>query len=240
MAEKTQSRIDIQEHGMDRDGTQRTSDRRLFMQLQVFGECGDREAVVGELERRSVEGVLYQDVNNPRGIGVLTMEEDPKFFATAAAELFHSEPFRPLTLKEELTMFGRTYSTGYEPNLEDWLLEKPRRTVLNSAWRWALWYPLRRTGAFSALPPEEQKTILREHGMIGRSYAEEDLAHDIRLACHGIDPHDNEFVIGLVGKDLYPLSHLVQTMRKTKQTSQYIQSMGPFFVGYAVWQSPSP
>jgi hypothetical protein len=29
-------------------------------------------------------------------------------------------------------------------------------------------------------------------------------------------------------------------MRKTKQTSQYIQSMGPFFVGYAVWQSPSP
>ena len=75
--------------------------------------------------------------------------------------------------------------------------------------------------------------------MIGRSYAEEDLAHDIRLACHGIDTHDNEFVIGLVGKDLHPLSHLVQTMRKTKQTSQYIQSMGPFFVGFSVWQSPS-
>ena len=87
---------------------------------------------------------------------------------------------------------------------------------------------------------DEQKTILREHGMIGRSYAEEDLAHDIRLACHGIDAHDNEFVIGLVGKELYPLSHLVQAMRKTKQTSQYIQSMGPFFVGHVVWQSPSP
>ena len=81
---------------------------------------------------------------------------------------------------------------------------------------------------------------MREHGGIGRLYGEEDLAHDIRLACHGIDVADNEFVIGLVGKDLYPLSHLVQIMRKTRQTSQFIQSMGPFFVGYAVWQSPIP
>jgi Chlorite dismutase len=240
MVEKTQAGIDIQEHGRDRDGTQRTSDRRLFMQLHVFGACTDRDALIQELERRSVEAVLYQDVNYPRGVGVLTMQEDPKFFATTAAELFNSPPFRPLVLKEELTMFGRTYSTGFEPELEDWLLDKPRRTALNPAWPWALWYPLRRTGAFSSLPREEQGPILREHGMIGRGYAEQDLAHDIRLACHGIDSHDNEFVIGLVGKELFPLSHLVQTMRKTKQTSQYIQSMGPFFVGYAVWQSPSP
>jgi chlorite dismutase len=43
-------------------------------------------------------------------------------------------------------------------------------------------------------------------------------------------------VIGLVGKELYPLSHLVQRMRKTQQTSEYIQTMGPFFVGYSVWR----
>ena len=240
MAEKTESRIDIQEHGMDRDGTKRTSDRRLFMQLQVFGDSRDRQAVAGELESRSVEAVLYQDVNNPRGIGVLTMHEDPKFFATTAAEIYQSAPFQSLVLKEDFTMFGRSYTTGFEPDLEDRLLNRPRRTALNPDWPWALWYPLRRTGAFSGLAREEQGAIMREHGMIGRSYADEDLAHDIRLACHGIDTHDNEFVIGLVGKELYPLSHLVQTMRKTKQTSQYIQSMGPFFVGYAVWQSPSP
>jgi chlorite dismutase len=36
---------------------------------------------------------------------------------------------------------------------------------------------------------------------------------------------------------LHPLSHIVQTMRKTKQTSEFIQSLGPFFVGHAVWQS---
>lgn len=240
MAEKTQSRVDIQEHGMDRDGTKRTSDRRLFMQLQVFGGCTDREAVLEELKSRSVDAVLYQDVNNPRGIGVLTMDEDPRFFATTATEIYQSAPFRSLSLKEDFTMLGRSYTTGFEPDLEDWLLEKPRRTALNPDWPWALWYALRRTGAFSALPREEQGKILREHGAIGRNYAEEGLAHDIRLACHGIDTHDNEFVIGLVGKELYPLSHLVQTMRRTKQTSQYIQSMGPFFVGYAVWQSPLP
>jgi len=50
--------------------------------------------------------------------------------------------------------------------------------------------------------------------------------------------HDNDFVIGLVGRDLHPLSHLVQTMRKTVQTSQYLESLGPFFVGHVLWQSP--
>jgi len=38
-------------------------------------------------------------------------------------------------------------------------------------------------------------------------------------------------VIGIVGSELHPLSHLVQTMRKTKQTSEFIAKMGPFFVG---------
>ena len=60
---------------------------------------------------------------------------------------------------------------------------------------------------------------------------------DIRLACHGLDAKDNEFVIGLVGKALHPLSHLVQTMRKTRQTSEYISQMGPFFVGHVVARS---
>jgi hypothetical protein len=27
-------------------------------------------------------------------------------------------------------------------------------------------------------------------------------------------------------------------MRKTVQTSQYLQTLGPFFVGHVVWQSP--
>jgi chlorite dismutase len=63
------------------------------------------------------------------------------------------------------------------------------------------------------------------------------LGRDIRLASHGLDKNDNDFVIGVLGKDLFPLSALIQAMRKTKQTSQYLESLGPFFVGKAIWQS---
>ncbi len=76
-----------------------------------------------------------------------------------------------------------------------------------------------------------------EHGMIGRAFGEKDYGHDIRLACHGLDANDNDFVIGLIGKELHPLSALVQTMRGTKQTSTYIERMGPFFIGKVAWQS---
>ena len=64
------------------------------------------------------------------------------------------------------------------------------------------------------------------------AYGQQELAHDIRLACHGLDAEDNEFVIGLVGRELHPLSHLVQAMRKTRQTREFIAKMGPFFVGH--------
>ena len=137
-------------------------------------------------------------------------------------------------------MLGRTYALGYEPNLEDWLLHRPRRTVLDPANAWGIWYPLRRTGAFSLLSDQEQGQILKEHGTIGRAFGDAGLVSDIRLACTGLDARDNDFVIGLVGKNLFPLSALVQAMRPSKQTAAYIQSMGPFFVGKALWRSPAP
>ena len=134
-------------------------------------------------------------------------------------------------------MLGRTYALGYEPDLPEAILHRPRRTVLNKDWPWAVWYPLRRSGRFAQLPPEEQRVILAEHGTIGMSYGAGDYAHDIRLACYGLDKNDNDFVIGLLGKELFPLSHIVQAMRKTQQTSLYLDRLGPFFVGRAVWQA---
>ena len=89
---------------------------------------------------------------------------------------------------------------------------------------------------FSLSIYKEQGAILREHGIIGRAYGDAGLAHDIRLVCNGLDANDNDFVLGLIGPDLYPLSHLVQSMRKTIQTSEYIEKLGPFFVGRACWQ----
>lgn len=236
MSQTIDSQTDVQERGAN----QQVLDRRLFMQLQVFGGCLDPGRLASTLEQRRMQAVLYQDVNDPRGVGLLTMHEDPAFFVTTLRDLVNTDPFRSLTQKLEFTMMGRSYSSGYEPDLEEWLLHKPRRTALNPSWAWAIWYPLRRSGTFARLSPQEQGGILREHGTIGRAYGEADLAHDIRLACHGLDAHDNDFLIGLIGKDLHPLSHIVQTMRKTRQTSEFIQSLGPFFVGHALWQSPCP
>jgi hypothetical protein len=229
-------RADVSERGA---GGQ-VSDRRLFMLLHVFGGCADPKPLVSALEASRLEAVLYEDVNDPRGVGVLAMSSDPAAFVGAYRDLLNAEPFAGLTLRSELTMLGRTYASGFEQDLEEWLFRRPRRTVLNPAWPWAIWYPLRRTGTFGRLPPKEQGEIIREHSTLGRAYGDADFAHDVRLACHGLDVHDNDFVIGLVGRELHPLSHLVQTMRKTLQTSQYLQTLGPFFIGHVRWQSAWP
>ncbi len=228
---------DISEKGGMKAGLPQRADTRLFMQLLVFGGCADSAALVGALKNAGLPGVLYEDMNDPRGVGLLTFGEDPGFFLDRVRPLLTQSPFASLAQKPEYTMVGRTYSLGYEPDLIDVLLHRPVRTVLNPAWRWGVWYPLRRSGRFTQLPPDEQRVILAEHGTIGMSFGAADLAHDVRLACHGLDKNDNDFVVGLIAKDLYPLSAIVQTMRKTQQTALYLERLGPFFVGRAVWQS---
>ncbi|MDE2238063.1 MAG: chlorite dismutase family protein, partial [Elusimicrobia bacterium] len=215
-------------------------DRRLYMQLLAFSGCHHPEILVHALERAALQGVLYEDLNDPRGVAVLAVSESPDYFIENLRPLLNTGPFGSLTRKAEMAFFGRTYALGYEPALEDWLLHRPRRVVLDPACQWAVWYPLRRTGAFAQLSRQEQGQILREHGAVGRRFGDAGLAHDIRLACAGLDVHDNDFVIGLIAEKLHPLSFLIQAMRGTQQTSKYIQSMGPFFVGRALWRSPAP
>ena len=244
-AEPELPRVDVAERGAPKGGEPQTLDRRLFMQLLVFTcepghDATEAGADVGRMMRaRKVGAVVYEDVNDPRGFGLLTWGEDPAVFLDEVRPALNRMERGALRLRPELTMLGRTYSTGFEPDLKYWLLDRPPETVLNAAWPWAVWYPLRRSGAFAKLEPREQGAILREHGTIGRAYGAQDLAHDIRLACHGLDANDNEFVIGLVGRTLHPLSHIVQSMRKTRQTSEFISQMGPFFVGRASFRTPA-
>lgn len=218
-------------------------DRRLFMQLLAY-QCKDglspTEAIAelgGALDDQGARAVIYSDVNDPRGLAVLSWGEDPTDFVAKVRPAFGAPGLSRLEGRSALTMIGRTYSTGYEPDLEHWLIRRPQETVVNSAWPWAVWYPLRRSGAFERLEDRDKGGILREHAEIGKAYGQQDLAHDVRLACHGLDENDNEFVIGLIGKSLHPLSHVVQAMRKTRQTSEYIAQMGPFFVGHRAWCS---
>jgi chlorite dismutase len=228
---------DISEKGGLKAGVPQRSDRRLFMQLLVFGQCRDTAGVVEQVSATSIDAVLYESLNDPQGVGLLTMSDDPNVFLDVVRPLLNRGACGGLALDPRFTMFGRTYSLGYEPDLHDALFERPRRTVLNAAWPWAVWYPLRRNGAFAQLPPKRQRVILAEHGTIGMAFGAADYAHDVRLACHGLDRDDNDFVIGLVGKDLFPLSAVVEAMRKTQQTALYLDRLGPFFVGRAVWQT---
>ncbi|HEX3646683.1 MAG TPA: chlorite dismutase family protein [Vicinamibacterales bacterium] len=228
---------DLSEKGGNKDGHPQHSNERLFMQFMAFGGAGGTDVLANALDRAKIAGVLYEDLNDPRGVGLLTFSDDPDYFLDRVRPVLNGPDFAPLTQKPEYTMLGRTYSIGYEPDLAEVLLHRPRRTVLNPAWKWGVFYPLRRSGKFAQLPPEEQRVILAEHGTIGMSFGAGDYAHDIRLACHGLDKDDNDFVIGLIGKELYPLSALVQAMRKTQQTSLYLERLGPFFVGRALWQS---
>jgi chlorite dismutase len=225
---------DIGETGGLKNGQPQRSDERLFMQLLAFGGCDDTAAAARHLADESIDGMLYEDLNDPRGIAVLTLSRAPEYFIDTVRRALTRGMFSKFVLKPEYTMVGRTYSLGYEPDLQDALIHRPRRTVMNPDWPWAVWYPLRRSGSFARLPPQQQRTILAEHSAIGKAFGAADYAHDIRLACYGLDRDDNDFVIGLIGRELYPLSALVQAMRKTQQTSLYIDRLGPFFIGRAV------
>lgn len=228
--------IDVVERAGHHTGTPQALETRLFMQIMVF-DCSpesmpdaEADALAAALDERHVPAVLYADVQHPRGLGLLTWSEDPAHFVQGVRAAV-VERGGVLVQRAGWSMLGRTYATGYEPDLRWWLLERAVDNVCNEQHAWAVWYPLRRSGAFARLPDAERAEVLKEHALIGRAYGAQDLAHDIRLACHGLDAHDNEFVIGLVGKDLHPLSHIVERMRRTRQTSEFIAHMGPFFVG---------
>src|SRR6516164_4542206 len=142
-------KLDLREKGGVRDGAPQVSDRRLFMQLLAFGDAEDSAALARALETAHIPAVLYADANDPHGVGLLAWSDDAGFFVGRLREFLQKPGFAALTPKLEYSMLGRTYALGHEPDLEDWLFEKPKRTVTNPVSPWAVWYPLRRSGAFS-------------------------------------------------------------------------------------------
>ena len=229
--------VDLSEKGRAKDGTDITLDRRLFIQFLAFGNVNSSESIINLLVKNKVDGALYLDINDSRGLGLLTFSEDPNFFVMDLRDLLNQKPFVNLIPKQEFTMLGRTYTFGYENDLERTLISGPKFKILDKQLPWAIWYPLRRAKSFETLSEKDQKEIIGEHGKIGFKFGRAGYAKDIRLACHGLDKDDNDFVIGVLGKELFPLSAIIQAMRKTKQTSTYLESLGPFFIGKAVWQS---
>src|SRR6267142_4988162 len=139
---------DLLETGTPQHGAPQTLGRRLFCQLHVFTGCLDTAPVVEAVRSSRLDAAVYANVNDPRGAGVLVMSEEPSVFTGAARDLLTRPPFASLSPMPEFTMIGRTYALGREKDLADWLLSHPRRNALNPANQWAVWYPLRRIGAF--------------------------------------------------------------------------------------------
>src|SRR5918993_428341 len=112
---------DLSEKGGLRDGSPQRSDVRLFMQLLCFGRCPDVARVAEALSGVGIETVVYEDLNDPTGIGIVALSEDPNNFIDILAPAIRrvSAGFSP---KPEFSMFGRTYSLGYEPDLQDTLI----------------------------------------------------------------------------------------------------------------------
>ena len=229
MSKPADMQLDLSEKGRGGESL----DRRLFVQFLGFGGIDPalESFLVRDLENSSLTAVLYSDINDYKGAGLLTMSEDPEFFVTELRQFLSDSSFAGLEPKPEHTMLGRTYSLGYEKDLERTLISGPKQKIFDPELVWAIWYPLRRAKAFETLTHEEQRAVLGEHGKVGFQFGDAGYAKDIRLASHGFDRNDNDFVIGILGGDLYPLSALVERMRKTQQTSRYLESLGPFFIG---------
>jgi len=122
--EQPTEEVDISEKGKLNEQTI-SLNRRLFMQLLVFTDAFDTDALVAALVKAGIHGVLYLDLNHPYGVGLLTFSEEPDYFVGNVRRLLNQEPFDLLTPRPEMTMLGRSYSLGYEADLERTLITRP-------------------------------------------------------------------------------------------------------------------
>ena len=109
--------LDLREVGAPVNGAPQVSDRRLYLQFHAFSGCVSPDPLAQAMVQHQAEGVVYLDVNDPQGIGVLLLSSDPGWFVAQGRSLLTSQPFAPLRRRSEMTMFGRTYSTGREADL---------------------------------------------------------------------------------------------------------------------------
>src|SRR5438128_10032231 len=89
------------------------------MQLYAFGGARDSAAVGVALAAAQIDAVLYEDVNDPEGVAVLTLSESQDAFVTTTRTLFTSAPFGELRPTPDLTIMEREYALGHEEDHEE-------------------------------------------------------------------------------------------------------------------------
>src|SRR5205807_6619608 len=72
---------DLREKAVNHKGETQISEKRLYLQLQVYTGCSDPKPLAEALKASGLESVLYLDVNDPRGVALLALSEDPAVYA---------------------------------------------------------------------------------------------------------------------------------------------------------------
>src|SRR5262249_45495153 len=73
---------DVREKGRGATGEVIAADRRLFMQLLAFGGAPETAVLAAALDEAGLSAVLYEDVNDPTGVALLTFGENPESIVT--------------------------------------------------------------------------------------------------------------------------------------------------------------
>jgi hypothetical protein len=112
--------------------------------------------------------------------------------------------------------------------------------VLHAEQRWATWYPIRNKPEWGTLDKAKKTAAQKEHGAVAKEFVDSDKVSYVRLSCNGLDPEDNDHIFGLTAGSLEDISLLQEAMRGTSQIANYVDKIGPVFVGRKVWQNPEP
>jgi len=84
---------DLREKGAPLGGIPQALNQRLFIQFLAFGNCADPTRIVNLFKEKNFESVIYADANDPQGIGLLFISEDPDFFVREKRCLLAHEVF---------------------------------------------------------------------------------------------------------------------------------------------------
>ena len=203
--------------------TTETTDSCLFTQLLVFTDCTDIKPLVLLLDRMSLTYVVYKNLNDPQGIGLLTIADHPELLVTELRDVLCSRAFRVLMQRHDLTMTGRGGDDAAAR------IDELETVVNNEQWPWALWYPMRCTPAFAHLNEKEQGSVLDELAS-GIDLSEEDFGH-ILLKSHALNRGGGELIHGVHARSPQHLSRVVEAITSTERFDEHIAGAGPFFVG---------
>src|SRR5262245_30799807 len=97
---------DLSERGGLKGGQPQRSDERLFMQLLVYGGCRDTRALAAAMADAGLEGAVYEDANDPQGVGILSLTRNPGYFLDTVRPLLNGSAFSGLVHRPEFTMLG--------------------------------------------------------------------------------------------------------------------------------------